>query len=104
MLLCLAYQYAMMYPETKRGMGAISLLENSKNELSASDKVIISRARFILKHAPEIAKLVAVGSECPSSRSRIATTPRSGFSGPWVYRAGKTRQRRRFAGLRANAG
>lgn len=65
-----AMAYAMMYPETKRGRGAISLLENYKNDFTASDKVIISRARFILKHNPEWAALVRDGHpDYPLSRT-----------------------------------
>jgi hypothetical protein len=57
-----AMAFAMMYPETKRGMGSISLSQNCENEkLSAADKNNISRARFILKHDKEKADLVRDG-------------------------------------------
>ena len=54
--------YAMMYPETKRGMGSISFLQNCNNEpLTATDKSNISRARFIFKNDREKAELVRDG-------------------------------------------
>lgn len=54
-----AMAYALMFPETKRGMGAVSLFPNGNND--GVNKAVISRARFILKHDPEKAEFVRDG-------------------------------------------
>lgn len=57
-----AMAYAMMYPIAKRGGDRHSIAFKSQNDdLSQAERNAISRARFILKHAPEIAKLVRDG-------------------------------------------
>lgn len=53
-----AMAYAMMYPDGRQGQRTDLLKNINKSEI---DKATISRARFILKHAPEIAKLARDG-------------------------------------------
>lgn len=55
-----AMAYAKNFPDTKRGMGALS--RNQDNEpLTKTEKNNISLARFILKHDPDKADLVRDG-------------------------------------------
>ena len=57
-----AMAYAMMFPDGEKGGRGKKLLQNCNSlEMNSTDKSNISRARFILKHAPEIAKLVRDG-------------------------------------------
>ena len=52
--------YAMMFPEVRAGRKKKEISQNCEI-LSATEANNISRARFILKHAPETAKLVRDG-------------------------------------------
>ena len=55
-----AMAYAMMFPEVRAGRKKKEISQNCEI-LSATEANNISRARFILKHAPETAKLVRDG-------------------------------------------
>lgn len=57
-----AMAYAMMFPVVKRGGDRhSSAFKSQNNDLNQSERNAISLARFILKHAPETAKLVRDG-------------------------------------------
>ena len=54
--------YAMMFPDGEKGGRGKKLLQNCNSlEMNSTDKSNISRARFILKHDSESAKLVRDG-------------------------------------------
>ena len=57
-----AMAYAMMFPDGEKGGRGKKLLQNCNSlEMNSTDKSNISRARFILKHDSESAKLVRDG-------------------------------------------
>ena len=53
--------YAMMYPKGNQGKRTDINFSQNSEKLTASEANNISRARYILKHAPETAKLVRDG-------------------------------------------